>query len=326
MRKLTQEEFVAKARLVHGDKYDYSKVEYKNDKTQVCIVCPKLGEFWQRASHHFAGTGCRRCAGELNAETKRLSTEEFIERAVGVHGNKYDYSNVDYKTSKDKVCIICPEHGEFWIVPSNHLRGQGCQKCRVHTGNRRKTKRLVCGFGFYDVPYPVSECRKCYDVWYAMIARCYLESRLQRNPTYNRCSVCEEWKYFSKFKEWFDEQGYRKGYNLDKDILVQGNLVYSPSTCCFVPQYINLLILNRVRIRGQYKSGVFKMKGKFSVHCNIRGKIKSLGTYASEDEAHLVYKTFREAYIREVATEAYNKGEITKEVRDALYKWEIKEY
>lgn len=257
---------------------------------------------------------------------KAKTTEQFIADARAIHGDRYDYSKTQYLTNREKVLIICPTHGEFWQRASHHLEGRGCPKCRRHTESKKLPRKLIYGVGIYDVPYPTLECKECYETWVGMIARCYSPCKLRRKPTYKRCSVCEEWKYFSKFKEWFDEQGYRKGYNLDKDILVQGNLVYSSSTCCFVPQYINLLILNRVRIKGKYKVGVCKIRDKFVAQCRMRDKNINLGSYLTEEEAHMAYKKGKEAYIKEVAEEAYSKGEITKEVRDALYKWEIKEY
>lgn len=127
--RLTTEKFVEKAKNIHGDKYDYSKVVYKGNKEKVCIICPKHGEFWQFPSNHLSGKGCFACRNELNSANNTSSTEEFIEKAKIVHGDKYDYSKVDYKSAKEKVCIICPEHGEFWQRPTNHLSGFGCPMC-----------------------------------------------------------------------------------------------------------------------------------------------------------------------------------------------------
>lgn len=128
---MTTEEFIKIAKEVHGDKYDYSKVEYKNDKSKVCIICPVHGEFWQRPSHHLSGHECTKCGREkIWAKRGRMSTDEWVEKAKKVHGDKYDYSKVEYIDADAKVCIICPEHGEFWQKPSNHLSGRGCNMCR----------------------------------------------------------------------------------------------------------------------------------------------------------------------------------------------------
>ncbi len=127
---MNTEEFIEKAVAKHGNKYDYSKVKYVGTSTPVCIICPEHGEFWQRPNNHLNGRGCNKCGLKLRGEKRRRSYEDFIEKAKKVHGDKYDYSEVNYTTCKDKVTIICPEHGEFLITPDNHLQGQGCPVCR----------------------------------------------------------------------------------------------------------------------------------------------------------------------------------------------------
>ena len=124
MKKLTKEIFINESKEIHGDKYDYSKVEYVNNSTKVCINCPEHGEFWQRPNDHLKGHGCPMCGG-----VKKLTTESFIEKSKLIHGDRYDYSKVNYVGNKIKVCIICPEHGEFWQIPNGHLNGQGCPNC-----------------------------------------------------------------------------------------------------------------------------------------------------------------------------------------------------
>lgn len=130
----TFEYFLEKAHEVHGDKYDYSKVEYVDTKTKVCIICPEHGEFWQTPGSHIKGTGCPKCYG------RNKTTEEFIQEARKVHGDKYDYSKVEYTKARDKVCIICPKHGEFWQTPYSHLKGSGCPKC---LGRNRTTEDFI---------------------------------------------------------------------------------------------------------------------------------------------------------------------------------------
>ena len=123
-QKLTLEEFIEKAQKIHGSKYDYSKVEYKNNETKVSIICPKHGIFEQTPTSHMSGHGCPMCS-----KNKRKDTNTFIIESKEIHGDKYDYSKVNYVNNNTKVCIICPEHGEFEIIPLNFLRGQGCPKC-----------------------------------------------------------------------------------------------------------------------------------------------------------------------------------------------------
>ena len=122
--------FVFDARKVHGDKYDYRKVKYVNADTKVCIICPVHGEFWQTAASHLYGRGCRRCKIERLASINRRDSELFVADSRRVHGDKYDYSKASYKHSKDKICIICPSHGEFWQSPNNHIsKLAGCPAC-----------------------------------------------------------------------------------------------------------------------------------------------------------------------------------------------------
>ena len=122
-------DFILKAEDVHNNKYDYSKVNYINSKTKVCIVCPEHGEFWMTPNNHLRKHGCPKCGKICYIEKRKKNTEEFIKKARQVHGNKYDYSKVEYKNSKTKVCIICPEHGEFWQKAGSHINGCGCPKC-----------------------------------------------------------------------------------------------------------------------------------------------------------------------------------------------------
>lgn len=188
--------FIEKARKVHGDKYDYSKVEYIKASEKVCIICPVHGEFWQTPNQHLNGHGCAKCYGnykptteefvnflkekypntnlnldklvyvnrktpvtvtcpehgdfqilpltlEVNLECPKCqklrlrslyarTTEQFIEKAKEIHGERYNYSQVVYVNKNTNVKIICPEHGEFWQTPDNHLQGKGCAKCCTH--------------------------------------------------------------------------------------------------------------------------------------------------------------------------------------------------
>ena len=129
-KKLTTEEFIEKAKLIHGNKFDYSKVEYVNTSEKVCIICPKHGEFWQRPNDHLSGYGCKKCATENNKKCHIFTLSEVISMAKKVHGEKYDYSQSVYFGMNEKMYIICPIHGGFWQTPANHIHGgKGCKKC-----------------------------------------------------------------------------------------------------------------------------------------------------------------------------------------------------
>lgn len=122
---ITQDEVISRANSIHNSKYDYSHLKFLRTKDKVEIICPIHGSFKQRLDAHLAGQGCRTC------ENERRSSKYFIEKSVEVHGNKYNYSLVEYKNAKTKILIKCPEHGIFEQTPNNHLNGQGCPKCSI---------------------------------------------------------------------------------------------------------------------------------------------------------------------------------------------------
>lgn len=143
VREKCKDEFEAKARKVHGGKYDYSLVYYVDAVTRVNIICPKHGVFLQEPTYHLNGNGCNLCALERAAESKKKkSVESFEAKARDVHGEKYDYSLVEYSRSHDYVDIICPIHGVFKQSPSNHLSGCGCPKCHISHMEEKLTSWL----------------------------------------------------------------------------------------------------------------------------------------------------------------------------------------
>ena len=130
LKRSSKEHFIEKAKEVHGDKYDYSKVKYVNNHTEVRIICPEHGEFWQKPYVHLKGSGCHKCSLNKRKSIFSDGREKFIEKAKKVHNDKYDYSKVNYVNARTKVCIICPEHGEFWQEPFAHIVSKyGCPKC-----------------------------------------------------------------------------------------------------------------------------------------------------------------------------------------------------
>ena len=131
----SKEQFIEDARKIHGNKYDYSKVEYINGKTKVCIICPEHGEFWQLPQAHISGKeGCPKCANEFRGKLLRRTNEDFIKIANSVHNNKYKYDKCMYTTKRNKVTITCPIHGDFEQTAGNHIRGTGCPKCKQSKG------------------------------------------------------------------------------------------------------------------------------------------------------------------------------------------------
>lgn len=139
-RRKSKEQFIEDAKQVHGEKYDYSKVDYVNNYTKVCIICPEHGEFWQIPNNHINfKRGCPKCGLKQRIKTQTSNKETFVENANKLHRGKYDYSKVDYVNNHTKVCIICPEHGEFWQTPNSHLSGQNCPVC----GNLMRSKKTA---------------------------------------------------------------------------------------------------------------------------------------------------------------------------------------
>lgn len=145
---ITTEIFIARAKEVHGDRYDYSQTVYTpGHKPTVKIRCLEHGEFEQRYDQHLSGKGCSECGKLLSQEihkNRRSSKEAFIEKAKLVHGDKYDYSKVDYINARTRIEIVCKKHGSFLVFPSQHLlRGKGvnCRKCSVEmqTENKKLT-------------------------------------------------------------------------------------------------------------------------------------------------------------------------------------------
>lgn len=121
--------FIAEAQAVHGDRYDYSKVDYFSCSKKIIIICRVHGEFQQLPQNHLKGHDCEKCGFLKTGDGLRKLLEDFLAAARATHGNKYDYSKVVYINTKTEVEIICPEHGSFKQAPGNHIKGSGCLLC-----------------------------------------------------------------------------------------------------------------------------------------------------------------------------------------------------
>lgn len=267
---------------------------------------------------------------------RRLTQEEFIARSVAKHGDKYDYSKVVYTNSYTPVIIICKECGlEFKQKPTNHLCGQGCSRCAKRNrtqkaiGVKRKP-RMMFRVGLCDV-LTVDKSGKIlnsYTAWHNIMKRCYSEPYHKAQPTYIGCEICDEWKTFSIFKKWYDEN-VKEGYEIDKDLVGKNAKYYSPQTCSFVPVLINHIVSRcsqNDKTRGEYPLGVYKDKrclSKYVAQITEYGRCKFIGRYDSPKEAALAYRKEKEAYIKEVAQKYFNDGKIARNVYEALMNYEV---
>jgi len=158
-KKLTTEEFIEKAKLVHGDKYDYSLVDYKDSKEKVIVICSIHNKFELTPNSHLRGNGCKACGVEVRASKQRGDKELFLKKAKEIHGDRYDYSKVDYFNSITEVEIICDKHGSFLQTPKIHYVAN-CPKCGFENqlAKSRKSKEQFVKemYDLYGDRYDVS--------------------------------------------------------------------------------------------------------------------------------------------------------------------------
>lgn len=191
-------------------------------------------------------------------------------------------------------------------------------------------KKLIEGVAFNSGgKYKVKEGgikTRSYVKWRAMIMRCYQRKYQADFPHYRGVTVCDDWLDFQNFSEWFYEHEYHNyGYELDKDILTKGSKVYSPETCCFIPQELNALLTNSASARGELPQGVHfhRRIGRYAASLNVNYRKKHLGYFDCPNEAHQVYKKAKEEHVRVKAMEW--RGRIEPRVFISLMMWELKD-
>lgn len=165
----------------------------------------------------------------------------------------------------------------------------------------RKRSKLF-GVGVNDGK-PRNEGCSYYRKWKSMLERCYSDKCQTKHPTYIGCTVCDEWLLLSEFTEWMKQQDW-EGKEMDKDILIPGNKVYSPDTCVFVCRRVNALLNDHGRARGEHPQGVYfdSLSGKFKAQCcEGAGKRKHIGLYDSSEDAHSAYIDYKVGVIRAVS-------------------------
>jgi hypothetical protein len=163
-----------------------------------------------------------------------------------------------------------------------------------------------------------------------MITRCYNQNQRYINPTYEDCTVCDEWHNFQNFAQWYKDNYYtieNERMELDKDILIKNNKIYSPETCIFVPKFINILFVKGNKTRGQLPIGTsYGYKNNYIIaSCGIvengKRKQKNIGDFKNPEEAFKAYKTFKENYIKQIADQY--KDKIPQKLYEAMYKYEV---
>lgn len=187
------------------------------------------------------------------------------------------------------------------------------------------------GIGIVGVKY--SSNTKEYIAWSSMITRCYSKLTEQNKNfyyKYQNVSVCKEWLLYETFYEWLHSQDNwdilkDSKFEIDKDILIKGNKVYSPETCCLVPHNVNTLFIKCDKLRGNYPIGVtYKARDDvFEIQCSINGKETYLGRSKTPEDGFLIYKNFKENLIKQIAHEEYSKGTITKRCYEAMLRYQI---
>lgn len=192
----------------------------------------------------------------------------------------------------------------------------------------------VYGVGITGNKYPINingEQAKEYVTWLHMIRRCFSHKEKNRITAYKNVTCCNEWILYENFYEWLHgQENFIKWLNgdrwcIDKDILIKGNKVYSPETCCLVPNNVNNLILKHEAGRGELPIGMTKHNNKIQVWCSnpFTGKCEPLGTYSTKEEAFSIYKSYKEDIIKRVANIEYSNGNITKKCYESLISYQI---
>lgn len=175
-----------------------------------------------------------------------------------------------------------------------------------------------------DGKYSKEKDKDCYTCWHNILIRCFDSKYKEKYPTYKDVNIVDEWLNFQTFAEWYYDNIYHvpnERMEIDKDILVKNNKIYSPDNCVFVPRRINSLLINNKSIRGEYPVGVDMHNGRLRARCNTLNGSVFIGHFSTQETAFSAYKKFKESYIRQVANEY--KDKIPEKLYNALYNFKV---
>lgn len=236
------------------------------------------------------------------------------------YSNKYGtYTLVEYRSAKD-VTIE-------WESP--FYRGTA-QIVDVNRGNvKNPLAPAILGVACFGIGPHIAYTEdkvtvKSYSCWKAMVQRCYDEKFRHKWQSYADCFVCDEWLNYQNFADWY-VQNYREDWQLDKDILIKDNKIYSPETCMFVPKEINRLFIRNKSVRGKYPIGVTMSKKVtpryHAACCNEFNKQTHIGTFNTPEEAFFAYKIFKEDVVKKIAERF--KDQISSQLYSILLSYEV---
>jgi hypothetical protein len=298
MFKSNSDEFISKAKEIHGNKYDYSKVNYNFSNEIVTIICKEHGDFNIIPNSHLRGSGCFEC-GKLKAGlSKRKITDEFIKQSIDIHGNKYDYSKTIYITNKEDVIIICKKHGEFTQNPFTHLNGSGCNKCGYdETSNKLKFTNAIFiqkANSIHNNKYDYSKTNYI-DCETKIVIICSIHGDFEQSPHKHLygdgCSLCGIES--GKQKRMYDNEIF-----INKANIIHNNK-YNYSKVEYNGIYIDVTIICNIH-------GEFNKKPAYHLHGSGCGKCQMKKNYS---KGQIEWLNFFSSYYNINIQHAENDGE-----------------
>lgn len=283
---MKKQDFIFKAKEHHGDEYDYSLLpEEFSTESKITIICSIHGKFEQKAGNHIYGkfNGCPYCG----KESRRNKTYKHYIGDI-IHGSYGDYEIVERVPTKRVKVRFLSTGTIVEDTIGNALKGT----IKDHF------KPTIFNVGYIGIRKRNGERlskNKAYRAWHNMLKRCYDEEFLKTRPTYRGCYVCDKWKCFATFEEWYNKNVV-DDFFLDKDVLFKGNKEYCPEKCCFIPNEINCLFTKRQNYRGSLPIGVLytESKQRYKVSFTRGSKRCYVGCFSTIEDAFAAYKQTKE--------------------------------